>query len=138
MVKTYYICFTQGFYWLYHFMKKGFGHIVILEQLTKNDYFFIHPSFNYLTISLCYTENFTQFYEKYTVGAIVKVTLDLQRQKRENILFYSPFNFINCVSLTKYLLGIHNPFIQTPYQLYKYLIKLNNHFYIKDVSIYYS
>jgi hypothetical protein len=63
----------------------------------------------------------------------IKINMNIiQKLMRNNWVFVycrdkqnknTQFNFLNCVGFAKRVIGIKNPFILTPYALYKYLIK---------------
>ena len=52
------------------------------------------------------------------VGNYKLVTVDMDVNP---LKYHNPFGLMNCVSLTKKVLGLNKPWIITPYQLYKYL-----------------
>lgn len=98
--------------WLHWFLKDGFSHVkVVVHHPDVN--IVIDPRSAYTTLDV---------YSRFGIlvqqdGEMhVKVTRLIDRGKIRR--FFGP---INCVETVKGVLGIKNPFILTPYQLYKEL-----------------
>jgi hypothetical protein len=116
------LIFKQGEgYWMQRFLKKGFGHVLLL---TKDQYNWIYldPHKLRLTCGIPpYTvdDNLPKMLkdEGYTVIQVTFFDRDTHKKLR-----HSRLN--NCVSFVKYAMGI-KLWAFTPYGLYKKLLRLN-------------
>lgn len=95
-----------------------FGHVFIICKDNNNIWVGIDPSVDGLVISSISDDQVTFFKESFIHVELTnyngyKHQLGLTMLK-------------TCVGLVKATLGISNPFIWTPKQLYKYLRKINN------------
>lgn len=117
-----YIFFCDSNHSLSWMLKPGFVHIFFIIQ-QDNNFILCNPRFEQMDI--CYLKNTTE--EKILRGykkvytTYLKIPLFIQGDKfkfRLNIKF-------TCVGILKYILGIKNIFMATPYQLYKYLKPLS-------------
>ena len=102
-------------HWIPKLLKKGFSHCFIILGDGTN-WVLIDPVIGYNDmISLKGKRVFEYLKEK--KFTLVKTTIDYKTKR--------PFHLrpLTCVEIVKGFLCINNPFIFTPYQLYKYLIK---------------
>lgn len=103
------------------FLKPGFRHVSLVindgENWISYDPLKTHTKINVLKILPSY--EFNHYVKSFDEISYVKVKFKIDRKR---IYFPGPFSCVECVKRT---LGIHNPFILTPYQLYKYLRKEN-------------
>lgn len=126
-MKSYWLIFTDGSYLFSKFIKKGFRHILVLAKDEFN-WMIINPSTESLSWDILPHEASTsieEILEKKKGNTIVKIKNDVIGVRNVSRSRYSNVNFlhpINCVGFVKYILGIW-PFVFTPYQLYKWLIK---------------
>lgn len=104
---TIYVAFTNSDCWFKHFLKKGFGHCLVLLPC-KNKWLEIDPSSNILQLN---TRTHSQI-AKYT--KVLKVKLNGHKFKG------IPLKFLSCVTMVEYMLGKNINAI-TPYCLYKKL-----------------
>jgi hypothetical protein len=99
--------------WL-NFLKR-FGHVYLYVQY-KEQWIRIDGNFDRTNLSI--------FSNSFVMKDILKkknVTITYVRNKRKP---YLPM-LNGCVSFAKSVIGIYKPFIITPYQLFKYLTKVN-------------
>jgi hypothetical protein len=115
----------SGLWWM-RFLKKGFRHCfvalhdgwrwIIVDQLLHRTHVAVPPVDNGFDLA-------AQLREKgYTVVAC---------EVRTPPLKMAPIAISTCVEGVKRVLGIHNRWIVTPWQLYKKLIKEKNHHEVK-------
>lgn len=98
-------------------MKKNFSHVAIYKfNRAKNAIIEINCCSNNLFVEEMSISDFFFFISQKQNTAVVA---DVQEGKIQ------AKGFIDCVGVVKHYLGISNPFIITPYQLYKFLE--NNH-----------
>ncbi|MBI1326006.1 MAG: hypothetical protein GC136_00010 [Alphaproteobacteria bacterium] len=97
-------------------LKRGFRHCFALIRNGKKT-FVVDPLMN----NLCLFELTPKQFEK--------LQAELRAQKATVVDAVAIpagkdfiFGFYSCVAVIKRLLGVHKPFVLTPYQLYKYLI----------------
>lgn len=105
------------------FEKKGFNHVVVFFPNVGSD---INTA-TYFTL-LEHVKSFVSFgiverdsLEQYLKGAII-IRVRSKRTVRAKWWWWIPTPD-TCVTIAKQVLGIHSPFIWTPYQLYKYVNK---------------
>ena len=113
----YYICFGGNkTHWWTGFLKNGFYHCFLLAH-EKNQWLIIDHVIGYTDI--VFLENANPINTVRNKGyMVVKAESNLSTNKKCHI--FRPFT---CVETVKHILGIANPFIFTPYQLYKYIKK---------------
>ena len=127
-----YVAFGGRAVGLTRLLKKGFRHCFIIMSDGTN-WVLIDPIIGFTDMIFVKKENLFNFIDKkgYT---LVRAKLTIQNKR--------PFHLrpMTCVEIVKSLLCISNPFIFTPYQLYKYLKKkeVNTQFdfIIEDTGIY--
>ena len=101
-------------------LKKGYRHVSLLT----------HDKFNWLLLSACsdrfywsilsfkVSENVPFFFNKeHTIVVFDQIIY------HNKDAFELGINFLSCVQIAKYMLGVKKFFIFTPYQLYNYLLK---------------
>lgn len=121
-VETVYVVFMDetSLWWL-RFLKKGFRHCYLLVKLDDGmTWLEINPMSNQLFIEVY------QFFESVDfIGDVKKVlSAEICEVNVENVgLKTAPLSFFTCVEMVKRVIGLHNRFVITPYQLYK---KINN------------
>lgn len=115
----YYIAFigTNTGAWYEKIEKKGFNHVIVFYQ---------HDD-SYYTI-LEHVKTFVNFgiVEKDALDEMLKDKLVLKvrtRRKTKASTGWWISTPDTCVTIAKQVLGIHKPFIWSPYQLYKHIIK---------------
>lgn len=95
-----------------------FGHVFILSRDNNNIWVGIDPCFDGLAIS-------TMFNEEVDNLKLLYKHIELNNYTAYKYQLGLPM-LRSCVGLVKSALGIRNPFIWTPKQLYKYLRKITN------------
>lgn len=111
-------CKDTDIWWL-RFLKRGYRHCFVI----------INDGYNWITYDP--TSAWTELKVQKT-----PITFDLPKwfSEQGNIIIktliqkrykLAPISFYTCVESIKRVLGIHNFFIFTPYQLHKYLIERN-------------
>ena len=107
--------FQKMFRWVLNNLKKDFSHVCL--------YKIARISGNIIEFNCC-SDGFSvdeltkqEFMDFVTKPGITMISVPVQDQEIQ------AKGFITCVSTAKHYLGINNPFIITPYQLYKYLEK---------------
>lgn len=103
--------------WALNRLKKGFSHVVIVKESELEGVFtIINPYTSQLEITDVYDPDFIS--KLLNSGRHV-----VETQIREDFPAFK--GLITCVSVAKYLLGITNWWIITPFQLYQFLMKGN-------------
>lgn len=104
--------FSDGTHPLAPFLKPGFGH-VWATQFYPTYILVVHPANDRLQVGACDYDSVGAMLEgsHTSVTSVVAMDADLYRVP-------GPFN---CVEVIKALLGVRNPLIITPYQLYRHL-----------------
>lgn len=123
--QTYYVAFkgTKGTGLYTHFEKDGFNHcFVFYPELGKtiNDATYFHITEHLKTFVSCGMVERDSL-EAYLQDAIV-LEVRTRRTVRAKWWWWIPTPD-TCVTITKQILGIHKPFMWSPYQLYKHIIK---------------
>lgn len=96
-------------------MKKNFSHVAIFKfNNAKDSIIEINCCSNNLVVEELTIKDFFFFISKPENTAVVAEVKQGKIQAK---------GFIDCVGIAKHYLGINNPFIITPYQLFKYLEK---------------
>lgn len=130
--KTYWIVFKNAGDnppWWTLFMKAGFEHCLILTQDEFN-WFTLDPTRRNLDFLILYYSpkyNFPHELRTKTKVKIIKITM---APLKKDILV-TKFFLINCVTMVKYIMGLHIR-ASTPWQLYKKLRRLRNDFKGKE------
>lgn len=116
MIK-YYILFMEPDVpaWWMAKMKKGFRHCGLLKELDKDTYVYLENLYNSLHTDLCFMD--LNAIQGHTGAVIVEYECERQDVRMNHL---EP---ITCVTVIKKTLGIPDIRIQTPYQLYKHLLK---------------
>ncbi|OQX93123.1 MAG: hypothetical protein B6I17_04175 [Tenericutes bacterium 4572_104] len=122
--KTIWIFFRGGDYPLAKILKKGFGHVYILT-CDKFEYMWINPQHSRLTWDILpYGVDKVDAAKKICAEndmKCMKITLNT----KGIVAFKLRLTALHCVGIAKYMCGINELFVQTPYQLYKYLIMIH-------------
>lgn len=103
--------FSDGSHPLKPFLKSGFGHVLAARRLSSH-VIIVHPASERLQVEICSPELLAEIVDGYLLVPEVQVN--------HCELFRVPGPF-NCVEVVKALLGVRNPFIITPFQLYRYV-----------------
>ncbi|MDR1694568.1 MAG: hypothetical protein LBR70_05215 [Lactobacillaceae bacterium] len=117
-IKSVYVVFVDetSLWWL-RFLKKGFRHCYIIIEIDNGmTWVEINPMSNKMFI------NFYKFVCSYDYIGLLKSKLDAIIYKAEVNdvgVKTAPLALFTCVEAAKRMLGIHDRFIITPYQLYK-------------------
>ena len=123
MRKRFYVCFCKGIMpWYLNLLDPDISHVFTIEHQLLGGY-----------DHLIRIENLTNTVEVITYFASLEevkkllphdikiLTIDTEV---DPLVPHNPLGMLNCVSLTKKLLGINRPCIFTPRQLYNYLKEL--------------
>ena len=103
--------------WALNRLKKGFSHVVIVKESELDGVFtIINPYTSQLEVTDIYDPDFIS-------KLIENGRHVVETQIRDDCIAFK--GLITCVSVAKYLLGITNWRIITPFQLYKFLMKGN-------------
>ena len=105
-------------HWWTRFLKKGYYHCFIAMDIGCDKWGLIDPIMNYTDFIVVQNDKYfiKNLADKGYTYAIMKQKFVWDRKKWH----IRPFT---CVEVVKNFLGISNPFIFTPYQLYKYIKK---------------
>lgn len=110
------VLFTQSSYWWSRFLKKGFSHCSLL--IRKEDiWVMMSPSLGFAQIHLL-PVGVTLKNIIPNVSCMIRFKVWATRKRYRLPWVISPFT---CVEQIKAFLGIRNPVILTPYQLFKHL-----------------
>jgi len=136
--KTIWIFFRDGDYSLAKILKKGFGHVYILT-CDQFEYMWINPQHSRLTFDILpYSIDKVDAAKKICDESDMKCIKVMLNQKGE-ASFKLRLTAFHCVGIAKYMCGINELFVQTPYQLYKYLIMIHKRnkicSWIKEVEL---
>lgn len=117
-MRLYYVVFTgkQRIRWWHIFTGLKYTHIILLTYSTKKSSLMISLEEGGLEINTynCHVKKLADDFRKSN-----EVYTYIAKQERKISITF----LVTCVSLAKVLLGIRQPFIITPKQLRKYLIK---------------
>lgn len=124
VTESWYVVFTQAKnhnIWT-RYLRKGFQHVYAMRS-TDGGYLWqvIDPTQSHINLRLVSTDDFPHprlYAGPEAVIIPVTVTIDPQAKMARMCLF-------SCVEVIKGCLGIKGLFINTPHQLYKFLIKVN-------------
>ena len=97
-------------------LKKGYRHCKVFVKISKNIYLEINPLSNQLFIFLHVFESYADF------AKVIHSHIHIKTKICDAPLKPAPIGLFTCVETIKRLLGIHNFFILTPHQLYKFLM----------------
>jgi hypothetical protein len=112
----YYVAFMGDSSGLYaKFERKGFNHCFVFYPLNDNQYAVLEHGKMYVQFG---TVTLEQIEEHVGDGRIIKVKS--KRRPRAKWWWWIPTPD-TCVTIVKQVLGIHAPFVWSPYQLYKYI-----------------
>lgn len=107
--------FQKLFCFCLNHMKKNFSHVAIYKfNRDRSSIIEINCCSNNLFVEEMDLNDFFYFISRPENTSLVVEAVEGKIQAK---------GFLDCVSTTKHYLGINNPFIITPYQLYKYLEK---------------
>lgn len=107
--------FQKLFRFCLNHMKKNFSHVAIYKfNRDRSSIIEINCCSNNLFVEEMDLKDFFYFISCPENTSLVVEAVEGEIQAK---------GFLDCVSTTKHYLGISNPFIITPYQLYKYLEK---------------
>lgn len=109
----------QGKHWLARFLKPGFTHVGFL--LAVGDYWVcIDPGIGTpdVQVPAASSSDLASYYRAKGWHCVEVETGEIEA--------VGPFTLNTCVGVTKKFLGIRNPFIWTPFQLYKYISNKQN------------
>lgn len=113
----YYIGFGGGkTYWWTKFLKKGFRHCFLMIK-HNNKWLVIDHIMAYTDVAMIEGLNAAEGIKN---KGYVAFKVKPNRDTNNKLHIFRPFT---CVETVKHFLGISNPWIFTPYQLYKYLKK---------------
>ena len=114
--KTAYIVFEDNtsLWWL-KFLKPGFRHCKIFVRISKSLYFEVNPLSNQMFVFLHYFEKESEFKKVIHNNKFIKTKIS------DAPLKTAPIGIFTCVEAVKRIIGIHNFFIITPFQLYIFL-----------------
>lgn len=115
----YYVAFmgTKGTGFYTHLEKKGFNHCFIFTPINEFQYQVIEHAKTYVQFGIVSAEQIEHHIKD---GFILKVRS--KRKVRAHKLWWLPTPD-TCVTIVKQVLGIQKPFIWSPYQLYKHILK---------------
>lgn len=110
--EVYHVCFTDTQkHWWSPFLKEGIKHCFVIKAYRQH---FIIYARNTIGVELYTLSKINEIIEE---GYLMRVESEGSKK--------GLFMLNTCVGHTKQILGISNPFIITPYQLYKHLEKRN-------------
>ena len=114
--KNVYVVFEDNtsLWWL-RFLKRGFRHCKMYIKITQTAYLEINPMSNQMFIFLHIFEKRSEFLRVIHKSDYIRIKI------RGAKLKCAPLGAFTCVEVVKRVLGIHNFFVFTPYQLYKFL-----------------
>lgn len=118
--KEYWVIFTQGVtHWITRWLKPDFSHIWLLTHDEFN-WIAINPTRRYLQFEILPLRIQDNPFMHYNIqaGGIVKITF----KKRDDTLQFGTFGLLNCVTWSKYVLGLRI-WCLTPFGLYRRLIR---------------
>lgn len=118
-VIEYYIVFTQGAHLISKVLRKNFSHIYLLTRDEYN-WILLNPTRLYLQVVLP-ASDITQL-----PAEIIKpddTVLKLTFKQRNSLTQYGYVGLLNCVTWTKYMLGLRVSSL-TPWRLYKRLLRI--------------
>lgn len=99
--------------------KKGFNHVIVFYPDQFNDSYF--HTLEHVKTFVSYGLVERDSLEAYLDGSIV-IRAKSKRKMRPGMLWWIPTPD-TCVTIAKQVLGIQKPFIWSPYQLYKHILK---------------
>lgn len=108
------------------FLKRGFRHCSIYIQI-DHDIFLIDPLSNLLIINKVKERSMVQLIDRLKDEDNICLLIPTRPSAPTSPTFPLP---LTCVEITKRLLAIQNPYILTPWQLYKLLLEQNMNIYI--------
>ena len=109
MAKAFVIFHDKGFHILSFLLKQGFKHCAVVIE-SGEQWILIDPKAGLPQVQTVSEEEINELID-YTIIATTCRDVKIE----------GPFLLNNCVGLVKKLLGISNPFILTPHQLWRYL-----------------
>lgn len=105
--------------WWLKLLKKGYRHCYVLFMLDDGlTWIEVNPMSNQIFLNVykfLYEEDYIEILKKKSGTKICDVDINFVGLK------VAPFGIFSCVELVKRIVGIHDFFIFTPYQLYKKL-----------------
>jgi hypothetical protein len=111
-------CKNTDIWWL-KFLKKGFRHCFLILNDGSN-WITYDPMFSCTEITVHKTSINFDLPNWFIKNGYTIISSHIIKQKN-----MAPISIFNCVESVKRVLGIHNLFIITPYQLYKHLKERN-------------
>ena len=115
------VFFGDADYFPYRLIKNGFGHVFAIERQSLG-WICVDPSRrDLLTIILpaCYDSDVAKVLRRDNPTFKI-LHLRVPMNVKPN---YPNLGLMGCVGVMQYFLGIYRPWIITPYQLYRYIIK---------------
>lgn len=103
--------------WILRILKRGFRHCFVVLQRNRK-WIICSPFFDYLYIDIieeCTEEELSSWYE--SQGFTVIKTQTIQPSYK-----LAPVRVLTCVEVVKRVLGVRARWINTPFQLYRYLV----------------
>lgn len=123
MKKEFYVIFEEADHWfpLYAGLDPDYSHVYTYEHqlLDGYDIFLKNENTFNAVDNMVFFGNSTLFEEAIAGKRYVKITVDVAYKKH-----YFDLMLLNCVTLSKKQLGINKPWILTPKQLYRQLIRM--------------
>lgn len=116
----YWLVFCSSDKWFKHFLKRGFSHVLIVSNDSK-EWFVIDPRSYSLYVEIFnfkIVDNVPKFLSRMKGRTVVEIEISQLNRRMANF----PLRLFTCVSLAKYILGVNCRGI-TPYGVYKNLFK---------------
>lgn len=112
------IAFCSSTEWPFTLLKPGYQHVLAVQKIFDGKlWHVVDPNMSHLNIYLASTEEHQSIESLAGMSCtVIDVVQDIDNNRINSTLGYN-----TCVDTIKRLLGIKNVFIQTPYQLFKYL-----------------
>lgn len=109
-----YVMFCDGTHAFKKLLKPGFGHCYVIKEFKKNQWVVLDPTPTHLNVRPITTQKFLPWYFKSTKGhEWIQVNQEADNKEK--------MRGRNCVTAVKYIIGLHQPWIITPWQLYQFL-----------------
>jgi hypothetical protein len=120
-----YLIFEDSPRWYMKLFKKDYRHVSVVIPIGEQ-YLYInvrHSDMSYIVLD---AERIERMHDR-AVGHVTIMQVDVNPK----IKFRGPMLF-TCVELVKRVLGVHNAWVFTPYQLYKYFVKQKRRTYVQQ------
>lgn len=115
-------------HWVVFTGKTDIGWLKILKPGFRHCYVLIHDGYKWLSIDPLASYTDVEIYHQISPDYDLPSWLEYQGHKIIHVphIFTknksAPIAFFSCVEVVKRLIGLHHPFIITPWQLYQFLI----------------